>query len=56
MRDDAGREFQIGTGFSDAQRAAPPAPGQRITYAYRGRTESGLPRFASFVRERPAGL
>ena len=56
VRDDAGRSFQIGTGFSDAQRAAPPAPGQRITYAYRGRTESGLPRFASYLRERPAGL
>lgn len=56
VRDDAGREFLIGTGFSDAERAAPPAPGQRITFAYRGRTESGLPRFASFLRERPAGL
>lgn len=56
VRDDAGRTFQIGSGFSDAQRAAPPAPGQRITYAYRGRTESGLPRFASFLRERPDGL
>lgn len=56
VRDATGRTFQIGTGFSDAQRAAPPAPGQRITFAYRGRTESGLPRFASFLRERPAGL
>jgi DNA ligase-1 len=56
VRDDDGRTFQIGTGLSDAQRAAPPAIGQRITYAFRGRTESGLPRFASFVRARPAGL
>jgi DNA ligase-1 len=56
VRDEAGRTFQIGTGFSDAQRAAPPAPGRRISYAYRGRTESGLPRFASFLRERPEGL
>ncbi len=56
VRSDSGQVFHIGTGFSDAQRAAPPAPGQRITYAYRGHTESGLPRFASFLRERPAGL
>lgn len=56
VRDDDGRIFQIGTGFSDAQRVAPPAAGQRITYAYRGRTDSGLPRFASFLRERPDGL
>ncbi len=56
VRGDGGQVFHIGTGFSDAQRAAPPAPGQTITYAYRGRTESGQPRFASFLRERPAGL
>ena len=56
VRGDDGQVFHIGTGFSDAQRAAPPAPGQRITFAYRGRTEAGVPRFASFLRERPAGL
>jgi DNA ligase-1 len=56
VRNDRGQVFHIGTGFSDAQRAAPPATGQRITYAYRGLTESGLPRFASYLRERPAGL
>lgn len=56
VRGDDGQVFHIGTGFSDTQRGAPPAPGQRITYAYRGRTEAGVPRFASFLRERPAGL
>ena len=56
VRSDSGHVFQIGTGFSDAERAAPPAPGQRITFAYRGLTEAGVPRFASFVRVRPAGL
>ena len=56
VRNDSGQVFHIGTGFSDAQRAAPPAPGSRITYAYRGLTESGLPRFASYLRERPVGL
>ncbi len=56
VRSDSGHVFQIGTGFSDAERAAPPAPGQRITFAYRGLTEAGVPRFASYVRVRPAGL
>lgn len=56
VRSDSGQVFQIGTGFSDAERAAPPAPGQRITFAYRGLTEAGVPRFASYLRVRPAGL
>jgi DNA ligase-1 len=56
VRSDSGQVFQIGTGFTDAQRAAPPAPGTRITYAFRGLTEAGVPRFASFLRVRPAGL
>lgn len=55
VRDEAGAEFLIGSGFSDAQRATPPAVGSVVTFAYRGRTASGVPRFASFVRERPAG-
>lgn len=50
-----GRLLRIGTGFSDAQRDAPPPVGSVITYTYRGRTASGLPRFASFLRERGAG-
>jgi DNA ligase 1 len=56
VRADNGQVFAIGTGFSDAQRAAPPALGQRISFAYRGLTEAGVPRFASFLRVRPAGL
>ena len=56
VRSDSGQVFHIGTGFSDAEREAPPAPGQRITFAYRGLTEAGVPRFASFLRVRPAGL
>ena len=47
-----GREFLLGTGLSDAQRAAPPAVGRIVTYRYRGRTAGGMPRFASFLRER----
>lgn len=49
-----GRQFMLGTGFSDAQRAAPPPVGAVITYSHRGLTDSGLPRFASFLRVREA--
>jgi DNA ligase-1 len=45
-----GREFSLGTGFSDQQRQTPPAIGKTVTYRYRGFTSSGLPRFASFLR------
>ena len=48
-----GRRFRLGTGFSDAQRENPPAVGTWVTYRYRGLHDSGLPRFASFLRERP---
>ncbi|WP_413231780.1 DNA ligase [Marinobacter sp.] len=50
-RDD-GRRFRIGTGFSDAEREAPPALGTTVTYKYFGLTSTGLPRFASFLRIR----
>jgi DNA ligase-1 len=42
----------LGTGFTDAQRAAPPAIGTWVTYRYRGTTDKGVPRFASFLRVR----
>lgn len=50
VRTDEGVEFLLGSGFSDAQRETPPALGVRVTFAYRGLTESGVPRFASFLR------
>jgi DNA ligase-1 len=50
VRTTDGREFSLGTGFSDLQRQTPPAIGKAVTYRYRGFTSSGLPRFASFVR------
>lgn len=49
-----GLRFKLGTGFTDAQRENPPAVGQWVTYRYRGLTDQGVPRFASFVRIRPA--
>lgn len=49
-----GRRFLLGTGFSDAERDAPPAAGSVVTYTYRGFTDDGLPRFASYLRVRSA--
>lgn len=48
----SGLRFKLGTGFSDAQRAVPPAVGTWVTYRYRGLNDSGIPRFASFLRVR----
>jgi DNA ligase-1 len=48
-----GLRFRLGSGLSDRQRERPPAVGSWITYRYQGLHESGLPRFASFLRERP---
>jgi DNA ligase 1 len=52
VRTGEGVEFLLGTGLTDAQRARPPAPGATIVFTYRGRTASGVPRFASFLRVR----
>ncbi len=49
----SGKQFRIGTGFSDAERANPPPVGSTITFRYQGRTDSGKPRFARFLRIRP---
>ena len=47
-----GQRFKLGTGLSDTDRATPPAVGSWVTYRFRGTHDSGLPRFASFVRVR----
>ncbi len=47
-----GKQFQIGTGFTDAVRATPPPIGAQVTYTYRGLTKNGVPRFASYWRVR----
>lgn len=47
-----GIEFLLGTGFSDAEREAPPPLGSWVTFTYRGLTTEGVPRFASFLRVR----
>jgi DNA ligase-1 len=50
----SGQRFALGSGMSDALRRDPPPVGAWVTYRYRERTPSGLPRFASFVRVREA--
>lgn len=47
-----GVRFQLGGGFTDAQRADPPPLGSHVTYRYNGLTTKGLPRFARFLRIR----
>lgn len=53
VRTPEGLRFELGSGLSDAQRRNPPELGSWVTYRYRDRTPSGLPRFATFVRVRP---
>jgi len=52
LRIPEGREFSLGTGFSDAQRRNPSPVGATVTYRYSDLTKKGLPKFASFMRIR----
>lgn len=45
-----GKEFSVGTGFSDKQRGAPLGIGSTITFRYQELSDGGIPRFPSFVR------
>ncbi|WP_407333133.1 DNA ligase [Enterovibrio sp. 27052020O] len=45
-----GKEFKIGTGFSDNQRENPPEIGAKITYRHNGFTKNGIPKFARYMR------
>jgi DNA ligase-1 len=47
-----GLRFKLGSGLTDAQRRQPPAIGSLVTYRYRGFNDSGIPRFAVFMRVR----
>ncbi|NTS76888.1 DNA ligase [Catenovulum sp. SM1970] len=53
VKDAQGRTFKIGTGFTVKERKHPPAIGTQVTYKYWGMTKNGLPRFASYLRQRP---
>ena len=47
-----GVEFNLGGGFSDAQRDSPPKIGDEVTFKYYGFTKRGKPKYASFMRIR----
>lgn len=47
-----GKRFRIGSGFSDEERRNPPLTGALVTYKFFGKTNRGIPRFASFLRVR----
>ncbi|WP_372742149.1 DNA ligase [Neptunomonas sp.] len=52
VENSAGVQFKVGSGFTDAERKAPPQMGTMITYRYNGKTRNGIPRFARFERIR----
>lgn len=47
-----GLRFKLGTGFSAAERLAPPPLGSLVSYKYYGLYPSGIPRFPAFLRLR----
>jgi DNA ligase-1 len=47
-----GKRFNVGSGFTDAQRRKPPKIGSKITFRYQEMTERGVPRFPTFVAVR----
>lgn len=50
-----GTQFNVGTGFSDVERENPPAIGSIITFRYQELSNSGVPRFPSYIGERIDG-
>ncbi|NOQ15397.1 MAG: DNA ligase [Methyloprofundus sp.] len=52
VRSAAGKVFFIGSGFTHQQREKPPAIGSVISFRHQGVTDSGIPRFAVFLRVR----
>jgi len=52
VRTENGKEFYIGTGFSQREREDPPPLGSLISFRHQGYTDKGLPRFAVFIRIR----
>lgn len=52
VRTAKGKEFYIGSGFTDIERERPPAIGSLISYRHQGVTDNKTPRFAVFLRAR----
>jgi DNA ligase 1 len=48
-----GKMFNIGSGFTDAERENPPSIGSTVTYKYQELTKDGIPRFPTYLRVRP---
>lgn len=48
------QRFKLGSGFTDADRRDPPPLGSWVTFRFRGLTEQGVPRFASYLRKASA--
>lgn len=46
---DSGVKFNVGTGFTDAEREDPPKVGELVTFRYQELTKDGVPRFPSYV-------
>ena len=46
---DSGVKFNVGTGFTDAEREDPPKFGEIVTFRYQELTKDGVPRFPSYV-------
>lgn len=46
------QRFKLGSGLSDELRQSPPPLGSTVTYRFRGLNDSGIPRFATFMRVR----
>lgn len=47
-----GKQFKLGTGFTDEQRKNPPKVGEIVTFRFNGETQMGIPKFARFLRVR----
>lgn len=47
-----GVAFSVGTGLSDAEREDPPSVGSIVTYRYQELTDTGVPRFPSYIAVR----
>lgn len=50
-----GTDFAVGTGFTDRERANPPALGATVTFRYQELSDAGVPRFPSYVGVRSDG-
>ncbi len=44
-----GKQFSVGTGFSDKQRESPPPIGSLIQFRYQEFSDGGVPRFPSYI-------